>query len=519
MDYNVLSHDGYVVDVPYVSGFYKELTPNYLRTLTLLQQCSLPHREENEPFRYLELGFGQGGSLCIHAASNEGEFWGTDFNATHALTAQKNLVKSNTKGEILCDSFAELSQKSENGLLPNFDIITLHGIWSWINDENRKHILNIISHSLKIGGLVYVSYNTLPGFADFAPVRDFLAYHAKAHNSSSKTSVEKFQEGYGLLKALKNGGAQFFNVNPAVNRKFDNLEMQNLSYLVHEYLNQDWESFYFKDVSADMLKAKCSFMGSARPLTALPSFLSAEVRQVLESVSDSELRETLRDFTHNTQFRCDIFAKGKDFIAPQAYIQELDKLSFVLLCTKEKVNYKVATPIGEVQCKEDIYKPLIDFLAKDDYSPKTFQEIRQLPPYKELPIIMEVLLVLLGSGAIHPAQSTTQKLIEQSVAINKHFFNENLRNIQMLFYASPVLGGGVYVPFIEQTFIEVYSMGHTTNETLVANVAKLFMDSGIKTSENGKELVGNEVNAYLAKFVDDFQERVPLLKALKIINV
>jgi hypothetical protein len=37
--------------------------------------------------RYLELGFGQGLTLNIHAAACPGEFWATDFNPVHASNA------------------------------------------------------------------------------------------------------------------------------------------------------------------------------------------------------------------------------------------------------------------------------------------------------------------------------------------------------------------------------------------------------------------------------------------------
>jgi SAM-dependent methyltransferase len=63
------------------------------------------------------------------------------------------------------ESFAEFASRD----LPEFDYIGLHGIWSWISDENRAVIVDFIRRKLKVGGVLYISYNTLPGWAPLPP--------------------------------------------------------------------------------------------------------------------------------------------------------------------------------------------------------------------------------------------------------------------------------------------------------------------------------------------------------------
>ncbi len=521
MEYSSFADDGYVVDVPYVNGYFKELAPSYLRSLLLLQQCDLPERDKDEPLRYLELGFGQGSSLSIHAVASEGEFWGTDFNPVHALTAQKNVREGKAKAQILCDSFAELAQKSKNGLLPNFDIIVLHGIWSWVNEENREYILEIIACSLKVGGLVYVSYNALPGFASFAPVRDFLSYHASSHTNSHDNSIEKLKQGYDLLKKVKEKGAHFFRANPIVDKRFDELESKNAAYLVHEYLNKNWQSFYFKDVAKDMNKAKCSFLTSARPLTGLSMALPEEIRKTIDELKDVEMAETLRDYMHNTQFRCDIFSKGKNILDAQTFINRLDSLSVVLLAEKENVKYAVSTPAGEVQCKEELYKPFIEFLASEDYTPKSVKNIRQIEEYKNIHVLLEVLLLMVGAGIIHlveeQKEDSAKALEEQCNSLNNFIFLENLRNKQMFFMASPIIGGGIPISFMEQAFIFAMKKGSKTIDETNKYVADMIIKSGIKIQNENGELTKGDLLVYIVQNSSAFQKRLPLLKALKLV--
>ena len=62
---------GYVSEIDDTHGYFGELAPLRLRLAMLLsgQRTCLP-----EKLAYLELGFGQGHSLNIHAVTNPGTF-------------------------------------------------------------------------------------------------------------------------------------------------------------------------------------------------------------------------------------------------------------------------------------------------------------------------------------------------------------------------------------------------------------------------------------------------------------
>ena len=79
--------DGYVVDVGYTHGYFRELSPALLRFVALLGGVEAPRAG---PFGYCELGCGNGYSTALHAAANpQGSFVGADFNPTHIHNAQR----------------------------------------------------------------------------------------------------------------------------------------------------------------------------------------------------------------------------------------------------------------------------------------------------------------------------------------------------------------------------------------------------------------------------------------------
>src|SRR5262249_25958625 len=129
---------GYVTELEYVHGYYRELCPGLLRLACLsagIAPCP------TKQLRYLELGYGQGLSINIHAAAVDGDFWGTDFNPTQVAHARALAEASGSQAKLFEDSFAEFAVRPD---LPEFDIIGLHGVWTWISDENGRLIVDII---------------------------------------------------------------------------------------------------------------------------------------------------------------------------------------------------------------------------------------------------------------------------------------------------------------------------------------------------------------------------------------
>ena len=78
-------HAGYVTELTYTQGYYRELSPLAMR---FALHCAGYKAPPAQGFTYCELGFGQGISLNIHAAAHpDSAFWGNDFNPAHARHA------------------------------------------------------------------------------------------------------------------------------------------------------------------------------------------------------------------------------------------------------------------------------------------------------------------------------------------------------------------------------------------------------------------------------------------------
>src|ERR1700753_3410126 len=75
---------GYRTDIEYSKTYQEQISPLAMDFATLLAGRGPPRGR-----RCLELGYGQGVSLNIHAAACPGDYYGADFNPAHQAAAQR----------------------------------------------------------------------------------------------------------------------------------------------------------------------------------------------------------------------------------------------------------------------------------------------------------------------------------------------------------------------------------------------------------------------------------------------
>ena len=101
-------------ELGYTYRYYRDLCPAYLRFAAMVAGYSL----DSNPLSYLELGFGQGISINMHAAANAGAFWGNDYNPTQAAYARGLASASGARVELWQDSFEQLARRQDFGKGP-----------------------------------------------------------------------------------------------------------------------------------------------------------------------------------------------------------------------------------------------------------------------------------------------------------------------------------------------------------------------------------------------------------------
>jgi SAM-dependent methyltransferase len=504
---------GYVADIGYTSGYYRELNPLRVPLLLLCAGVAPPEIDTA-----CELGFGQGLSLNIHAAASEAQWYGTDFNPAQAAYALSLGVTSGSDARLFDDSFAEFCARPD---LPDFAYIGLHGIWSWISDDNRRIIVDFVRRKLKVGGILYISYNTQPGWAALMPMRRLLAEHISVMSARGGGWPSRIDAALDFAANLMAVDPIFARVNPSVGERIKALKDQDRRYLAHEYFNRDWLPISFSEMSEWLSSAKLTYACSASYLDNIDSLnLTPAQQSVLMNISDPTFRESVRDFMVNQQFRRDYWVRGARRLTTFEQNEALRQQRVVLTKDRTVITPNVVGALGSATISEAVYGLILDVLA--DQRPKTLGEIEQLLRGAEINVaqLREAVLILTGKDDLAPARDDDgqDRVNSKTDNLNHFMLNQARGNAEASFLASPVTGGGVPVPRFHQLFLLARRQGCRTPEEWARAAWQILQASGGVLVKDGKPLQTPEENlAELGIQARDFAEKqLPTLEALRI---
>ncbi|RFP35489.1 class I SAM-dependent methyltransferase [Duganella sp. BJB476] len=505
---------GYVADIGYTYGYYDLVNPLRAKLALLKAGLVLP-----EIATACELGFGQGLSVNIHGAASTTKWYGTDFNPSQAGYAQELAANIADGPQLFDQSFAEFCSRTD---LPDFDFIAVHGIWSWISDENRAIIVDFVQRKLKVGGVLYISYNTQPGFAAMIPVRDLMTQHAAIMAPPGAGVLAKVDGALAFTNKLMATNPAFGLANPQIAERLKKLESQDRHYLAHEYFNRDWLPMSFADMAGLLSPAKLDFACSAAYTELLPGLnLTPEQQALLGEIPDAVFRQSIVDFMTNQQFRRDYWVKGKRGLQAIEYAEQLRALRVVLCEHAGAIQLTVKTLLGERALTDVIYKPIIDLLS--DHAVRTIGDIEQALSSRGIVLtqLHEACLLLAHKGALAIAQEPSIANLRrpQTDRLNQRLLRQARGGGEVSALASPVTGGGVTVGRFQQLFISAIAEGKQQPSEWAHYAWQVLKASQQTIRKLDVALVGDEENlAELSSQAIEFRDlRLPLLRALGIV--
>ena len=504
---------GYVADIGYTYGYYSALNPVRARLPFLSAGLAPP-----EVRTACELGFGQGMSANLHAAASVTRWHGTDFNPSHAAFARDLAGVAESHAELHDEAFAEFCQRPD---LPEFDFIGMHGIWSWVSDENRSVIVDFVRRKLKVGGVLYVSYNTLPGWAAMLPLRHVMAEHAEVMAAPGRGITSRVDAAIEFTEKLFATSPQFVKAYPDIEERFTRIKGQSRSYLAHEYFNRDWLPMPFSRMAEWLAPAKVEYACSATHSDHIDNLnLTREQQALLREVPDPGFRETVRDMMVNRHFRSDYWVKGTRRLTPFDQGELLRAERVLLIQQPGDVSLKVKGSLGEVGMTESVYRPILDILS--DLKPRTIASLEKSVQHRDIAFaqVVQAVLILLGKGDVAVVQTDemSARARPPSDRLNRHLMLAARGSTNINHLASPVTGGGIGANRMEQLFLLALRDGKTEPSDWAKFGWATLSSQGQRVIKDGKALETPEQNLqHLSAQAADFaRKRLPVLKALGI---
>lgn len=507
---------GYVAEIDYTHDFFKEMTPANLAFAAL----SRGHRHGLNQSRlsYCELGCGQGFTANLLAAANPHiDFHAMDFNPAHIAGASELAAEAGLENVRFYErSFADFEQ--EPGLPSQFDVIALHGVMSWVSAENRKRIVDFIARRLRAGGLVYVSYNSLAGWAATMPLRHMLLDHAARGDGPI---AERIDAALAHAEKLASAGAEYFRYNPSAQARIKLAKNMSRNYLAHELFNADWTPFHFGDLAAQLAEAKLGFLGAANVFDHVDdAALSPQQLQALASEQDKIERENLRDILLNEQFRTDLFVKGRLPFSERASVGRWFETPFVLLQNYGGGKIKLNWRKGEVAVAHQHYAPILQALRG---GPQTVRELLDAGAFGAMnwAEISRLLTLLVGGRIIAPCLPAAfgadrMQRFDQARRFNQAVCKRAEDSETLRFLASPITGGALELDRFEQLFLLAHGEGMEDPLDWAQMALRILFAQGQRVQHDGRTLETEAENLAVLKIrAQHFAaKRLPLCESL-----
>ncbi len=135
---------GYVTDIPYLPGYYRHQSPLHLNLACLLGGAAGIEIGPTSRLSYLELGCGQGfGALMLAACNPTWQVIGIDYNPAHIAAARALCAEAECRNAWFSRPIWPTAEAPVGRELPQADVVTMHGLWSWVGDAARAGIVRL----------------------------------------------------------------------------------------------------------------------------------------------------------------------------------------------------------------------------------------------------------------------------------------------------------------------------------------------------------------------------------------
>lgn len=294
-------------ELGYKSYPFPFTTPAYLEAYGTLVGLKPPTAKTA---RVLELGATYGGNIISQAAHNpEATFVGIELSQDQVEKGNKIIGDAKLDNVSLVQG--DILNFDES--MGTFDYIIAHGFYSWISDEMKDKLLDIISNHLADNGIAYVSYNTYPGWHTMEEVRQLMLFANRGHDES--THKEKVLRGKTVGSLV---GAQILN--------YDNLKQRNSKFLSalrsvmqkddyyvgHDHLEPHNDPCYLYQFNDHLKANNLAYVGDADLTLSMVRTYDESIADKLEQLAPNSQadQEQYLDFMLDTTFRKSIICKA-----------------------------------------------------------------------------------------------------------------------------------------------------------------------------------------------------------------
>jgi trans-aconitate methyltransferase len=232
--------------------------------------------------------------------------------------------------------------RSYSAGMDTFDYIVCHGVFSWVPTGVQSAILATASTALAPEGVLFVSYNTLPGWRQRGALREIL--RKGADEAYSDDVQERYTHAMSALSRLAREHNNTGDLEARYLREaYERLQTSEPAYVVQEFLGEYNTPFLFQDFIKVAGSYQLQFLSESRVVMMSADDLSPAVRHEIEAFGDDIIaREQALDMIRNRTFRETLLCRSERTLQRGLRVEAFKALTMVSQYTP--VNSSAASP-------------------------------------------------------------------------------------------------------------------------------------------------------------------------------
>lgn len=394
--------------------------------------------------RILEIGSSYGGNLISQALFYpQATFTGIEIAPTQVSVGKTYIDQLGITNLDLLEG--DVNESHDH--LGTYDYIIAHGFYSWVDEDTKDNFLRLCKEHLAENGILYMSYNTYPGWHKMDSVRALLEFANK--DIDTLNHREKVRHGKTVASKL---GALMLEYDTVKNQQTSFLQSlrQTLQkqdcYVGHDHLEPVNTPVYFHQCMDHMAEHGFTYLCDCDLNLSFPTVYDETLRTQLQVLAphDPLAREQYIDFMLNTAFRKSLFThKGatpkritKTSVTDADFQHSLEQFLFTLRIPSEHLE-----PIFEDLAKRmdsSAAKALVDLFQQE--GPHFYLKHNTLVTYTGEHTIPDICLPLFYQFLV---EHIIQGGISLSVLETEHPFKHHVFEEKKSYIPER------YIPFVE----------------------------------------------------------------------
>lgn len=288
-------------DVPYLAPSFANTYPDALGVAAILRGLDAPPLHGA---RVLELGCARGANLVPMAWSMpDSEFVGVDLSRRQIEAARERAAAAGTANV----TFHAMDLRDVDDSFGAFDFVVAHGLFSWVPREVQESLLEVCARRLSPNGIVYLSYNTLPGWSAGVMFREMVLYRVRG----IADPAERLREARAFLRFLAGATRPKETIWAAqLDEHASYFEQAHDWYLLHDDLEAENNPVYFHEIVERAGRHGLQYVTEERSLTSGEVLAPEALAQLDRFAANRIEREQVVDFACSRRFRRSLFCRA-----------------------------------------------------------------------------------------------------------------------------------------------------------------------------------------------------------------